>query len=160
PGSGGASGTCVAAIRGAGYAAGSQSCAACKDNATSFEAQCKAAIDCLIPLWPCTGNCLTSCLNQAGGPGTVGSCVMGLTDAACAGAGTGPCAGLCADPVVFTATSYSVSNLGTAATCHETTAALNGVICSNFTPPRTFSVNGVPKDCNSALTTLPPKRNG
>jgi hypothetical protein len=84
---------------------------------------------------------------------------MALTDAACNGAGAGPCAGLCVDPIVFTTTTYLSSDLGTAATCHETTAALAGVICSNFTPPRTFSANGKVLDC-SGPGAPPPKRNG
>jgi hypothetical protein len=61
--------------------------------------------------------------------------------------------------VVFTVPpNYQSGDLGTGATCHETTAGLNGGGCSNFTSPRTLSVNGTVVNCGG--WTLPAKRNG
>jgi len=166
PGTGGAQGTggtpgatCIDALRNNGYTAGAQSCASCTDNGTSLNTQCQAVIDCMAPIWPCTGSCLTNCLNHAAAGGVVQTCVMALTDAACNGAGSDPCAGLCTNPTVFTSTTYTSSSLGTLATCHETTANLTGAVCENFTTTRTFSVNGVAQMCATNIA-LPPKRNG
>ena len=72
-----------------------------------------------------------------------------------------PCAGYCTNPTVFTAASYQSGNLGTAATCHETTAILHGGTCGNFVSPRKLSVNGVAMNCNWAnWASLPPAKNG
>ncbi len=62
----------------------------------------------------------------------------------------GPCAGICANPVQFTigTNGYQSGNLGSNATCHETTSALHGGTCGNFVSPRALSVNGVPQTCN------------
>lgn len=59
--------------------------------------------------------------------------------------GTGPCAGLCANPISppgATATSVPSTNQGTGATCFEVTGSYQGGNCGNFVAPRTFSVNG------------------
>ena len=40
-------------------------------------------IDCIEAAYPCTGNCLTNCLNLAGGSGVLSTCVNALTSAAC-----------------------------------------------------------------------------
>jgi hypothetical protein len=56
----------------------------CKDNSTDLSAKCMAMVDCLEMSYPCiTGNCLTNCLNMAGGSGVVSTCVNMLTAAAC-----------------------------------------------------------------------------
>lgn len=59
----------------------------------------------------------------------------------------GPCSGLCATPIVFT-TPFQSGALGTAATCHQTTAPLQGFVCGGFVAPRTLSVNGVVVTCD------------
>lgn len=71
-----------------------------------------------------------------------------------------PCSGLCSGPVVFSTQSYHSGNLGTAATCHETTENLQGLNCGNFAAGRTFHINGALVTCNGANVTLPATRNG
>jgi hypothetical protein len=62
---------------------------------------------------------------------------------------------------VFTGPNYSGSNLGTGATCHQTTANLSSGNCGNFASGRTFKVNGQTMTCNwSNWSSLPAKRNG
>jgi len=59
--------------------------------------------------------------------------------------GTGPCAGLCANPIPppgATPTSVPSTNQGVGATCYEVTGTYQGGNCGNFVAPRTFSVNG------------------
>jgi hypothetical protein len=74
--------------------------------------------------------------------------------------GSNPCAGLCTNPIVFPMKSYSSGNLGTAATCHETTASITSGNCTNFTS-RTFKVNGTAMPTSGAnWPTVPAKRNG
>jgi len=68
-----------------------------------------------------------------------------------------PCSGLCTNPVVFTTSNYQSGNLGTATSCRQTTASLNGGNCSNI-GSRTLSVNGTAMNCNGWA--LPVKRNG
>ncbi len=65
----------------------------------------------------------------------------------------------CASPVTFTNQSYQSGNLGTGATCHETTANLAGLVCGNYSSSRTFSVNGG-SSAAPARRRLPAKRNG
>jgi hypothetical protein len=73
----------------------------------------------------------------------------------------GPCTGLCTNPVRFTSNNYQSGNLGTAATCHETTANLAGGVCGNFAAGRTLTVNGQTMTCNSGnWSALPAKVNG
>jgi hypothetical protein len=72
--------------------------------------------------------------------------------------GSTPCAGLCTNPTTFTTQNYQSGQLGTLATCHQTSANLQGVQCSNVTSPRTFSVNGNVMSCSTS--TPPAKRNG
>lgn len=73
-----------------------------------------------------------------------------------------PCAGLCASPITFTSTSFQSGNLGTAATCHQTTASLTAGNCGNFASGRTFKINNVTQTCTMSYAsfTLPSKRNG
>jgi hypothetical protein len=84
-------------------------------------------------------------------------------------AGSGPCAGLCANPVIFTSPyksgmigDSSFNPLGIGATCHQTTAPVQGFVCGNFTsiPPRTLSVNSTVVTCNGSTQPLPTPRNG
>ena len=73
----------------------------------------------------------------------------------------GPCAGYCTNPVTFNATNYQSGNLGTAATCQQTTAPLRGGTCGNFVYPRKLYVNGVAMTCNwNNWPTIPPAKNG
>jgi len=73
-----------------------------------------------------------------------------------------PCAGYCANPTTFNgATTYQSGNLGTAATCHESTVPIRGGNCGNFVSPRKLFVNGVAMTCNWAnWSSLPPAKNG
>jgi len=75
------------------------------------------------------------------------------------GSATSPCSGLCAGAVVFARPSYNSSNLGTGATCHETTSTLQGIVCGNFSAPRSFRVNGSVVTCNNQSFAAPAKRN-
>lgn len=72
----------------------------------------------------------------------------------------GPCASYCTNPVTYNTSHFQSGNLGTGATCHETTAPLAGGVCGNFVSPRQLYVNGVPMTCNWNLWSLPPAQNG
>ncbi len=73
---------------------------------------------------------------------------------------SGPCASYCSNPVQFSG-NFQSGNLGTGATCHETTGNLNGGVCGNFTGGRTLSVNGQVMSCNNGnWPSLPQKVNG
>jgi hypothetical protein len=62
---------------------------------------------------------------------------------------------------VFAGPNYSSGNLGTAATCHQTTASLASGNCGNFAAGRTLTVNSTQMQCNSGnWASLPAKRNG
>ncbi|MFZ5897022.1 MAG: fibronectin type III domain-containing protein [Myxococcota bacterium] len=76
------------------------------------------------------------------------------------GGATTPCSGLCSNPISFAGPGYNSGNLGTGATCHQTTANLAAVQCGNFNAPRTFRVNGTLITCNGQGVTPPAKRNG
>ncbi len=97
--------------------------------------------------------------STAGGPYTVTAASGGKSGTASVtvSGGTTPCAGLCTGPVVFTSNNYQSGNLGTGATCHQTTANLYGGNCSNI-GSRTLKVNGTTMSCNG--WSLPAKRNG
>ena len=72
-----------------------------------------------------------------------------------------PCSAYCSNPVTFSSSSYQSGNLGTQATCHQTTATLNGGVCGNFASSRTLSVNGKQMTCNNGnWSALPAKVNG
>jgi hypothetical protein len=106
-------------------------------------------------------NCGTSrTVSSCGSCSSPQTCGGGGTPNACGGGSGGtPCASLCASPVTFANQSYQSGNLGTGATCHETTANLTGLVCGNFSSNRTFSVNGTAINCAGSVT-LPAKRNG
>ena len=98
--------------------------------------------------------------STAGGPYTVTAASGGKSGTASVtvtGGGSTPCAGLCTSPVVFTTQNYQSGNIGTGATCHETTANLIGGNCSNISS-RTLKVNNTTMSCNGWA--LPAKRNG
>jgi len=107
-------------------------------------------------------------LDNCGTSRTVSSCGTCTSPQTCGGggvpnacgtaSGNTPCAGLCSNPIVFAGPGYQSGALGTAATCHQTSATLQGVLCSNVTSPRTFSVNGTLMSCSNS--TPPAKRNG
>ncbi|WP_437897088.1 fibronectin type III domain-containing protein [Sorangium sp. So ce124] len=109
-------------------------------------------------------------VDNCGAPRTVSSCGSCTAPETCGGGGTpnvcggsggsAPCSGLCSSPVVFSTQSYQSGNLGTAATCHETLASLQGLNCGNFAAGRTFRINNVLVTCNGANVTLPATRNG
>ena len=97
---------------------------------------------------------------------TVASCGTCTSPQICGGSGTpnvcgtgstsNPCAGLCSSPISFNQSAQL--NLDGSASCHETTADLQGMVCGGSTG-RTFKVNGTLINCNSNIT-LPAKRNG
>jgi hypothetical protein len=95
----------------------------------------------------------------AGGPYTVTASSGGrsATASVTVTGGSNPCASLCTSPVVFTSQNYQSGNLGTGATCHETTASIAGGNCSNLSS-RTIKVNNTTVSCNG--WTMPAKRNG
>lgn len=75
--------------------------------------------------------------------------------------GTGPCAGLCDDPVVFTTGNFQSGNLGSGATCHETTANVGTIGCSSFSDStRVFSVNGEELACDGQFPAPAKVNNG
>lgn len=73
-----------------------------------------------------------------------------------------PCGGLCTNPIVFSSLGYGSGNLGTGATCHETTTSPTHVNCGNFATGRTFRINDQLVTCNFQNQPLAsiPKRNG
>lgn len=77
---------------------------------------------------------------------------------------SGPCDGLCNNPVNISFPaygSYQSGNLGTGAGCFQTTSVVHGGNCGNFASPRTLSVNGVQETCNfQNWSSLPAPRNG
>ena len=74
----------------------------------------------------------------------------------------GACAGLCANPTIFTINgSFQSGPLGTGATCFQTTSVVHSGFCQNFVSPRTLSVNGTIEPCNGAnWPSVPAARNG
>lgn len=96
-------------------------------------------------------------IDAPGTDGMIGTGGAPGTDAAADGVvATGPCAGRCANPIVFTTRAYSSGDLGAGATCHETTIAISGGNCGNFVAPRTFTVNGTAFNCVSGGNWVPP----
>lgn len=74
--------------------------------------------------------------------------------------GATPCTAYCSNPTSF-AGNYSSGNLGTAATCHQTTGNINGGNCGNFANGRQLRVNGTVMTCNNGnWSSLPAKVNG
>ena len=74
--------------------------------------------------------------------------------------GGSPCSGFCTNPVTFNGALQS-GNLGTQATCHQTTGTINGGNCGNFVSPRALFVNGKQMTCNNQnWSSIPAKVNG
>ena len=74
---------CVATMIANGYAAGTATpCSMCRENGNPLTDKCMAIINCIAPMYPCTG-CFTDCSNQNGGSGPVNDCVRALVSAAC-----------------------------------------------------------------------------
>lgn len=96
--------------------------------------------------------------SAAGGRGTGGVAATGGRGTGGASA-MGPCGGLCEDPVNVPPKTNSGA-LGTGATCHQVVGMVAGIVCGNFTAPRTFSVNGNTVSCNGSNITVPALRNG
>ena len=79
-----------------------------------------------------------------GGPGWRGGNgggAGGTTGAAGMIGGTGPCAGICANPGEVAPNTNS-GDLGTAETCDEVIGNVRNMVCGNFVAPRTLTVNG------------------
>jgi hypothetical protein len=106
---------------------------------------------------PATGGAAGSQAGTGGAAGTVGTGGSGSGGSS----GTGPCAGLCTNPITVAAEVDSGS-LGTAASCYQVLAGgIANVTCGNFVAPRTFSVNGTSIDCvTNEGGALPAERNG
>ena len=74
--------------------------------------------------------------------------------------GTGPCAGICANPGEVAPNTNS-GDLGTAETCDEVIGNVRNMVCGNFVAPRTLTVNGTAEfPCGGGNVTLPAARNG
>jgi hypothetical protein len=75
--------------------------------------------------------------------------------------GQQPCTSFCSNPTVFSASNYNSGNLGSQATCHQTTVSLAGGVCGNLVSPRQLRVNGQVMTCSGGnWGTLPAKVNG
>ena len=108
--------------------------------------------------------------DNCGAPRTVSSCGSCTAPQTCGGGGTpnvcgggggaAACDGLCSPPTLFTGPNFNSGNLGTSATCHQTSAALSGANCGNFATGRTMTVNGTTVTCAGGNITLPAPRNG
>ena len=75
-----------------------------------------------------------------------------------------PCSGLCNNPTTFTVPdngNFQSGNLGTGATCHETTSELLSGTCWEFASGRRLTVNGRTMPCSGGNWPypLPPQRN-
>jgi hypothetical protein len=75
-------GNCIAVIRASGYSTVAQTCGRCLENGLSLESKCRAMLDCMQPLWPCSA-CFTDCLNAVQGNDVVRTCVRAMTTSAC-----------------------------------------------------------------------------
>jgi hypothetical protein len=85
-----------------------------------------------------------------------------ISDIAYTGAGGSatPCSAYCSNPVNFSVNgSYSSGNLGTNATCYQTTSNFGSGNCGNFVSPRSLFINGTQMNCNSSWVP-PAKVNG
>jgi hypothetical protein len=99
-----------------------------------------------------TGGVATGGVVSTGGGPTVNACGV-----------NGPCNGQsCPICTVFATTSYISGNLGSGASCYETTAAINSGLCGNFVAPRALTINGTDMNCvnGGSWPSLPAKVNG
>ena len=97
----------------------------------------------------------------AGRGGTTGAAGMGARGGAGGMiGGTGPCAGICANPGEVAPNTNS-GDLGTAETCDEVIGNVRNMVCGNFVAPRTLTVNGTTEfTCAGGNVALPAARNG
>jgi hypothetical protein len=102
----------------------------------------------------------TACADD-GNACTTDACTAGAcTHVAIPNCGNSPCSAYCSNPVSFSG-NFQSGNLGTAATCHQTTGTLNGGNCGNFVSPRKLYVNGQAMSCgNGNWSSIPAKVNG
>jgi hypothetical protein len=93
--------------------------------------------------------------------GAAGSTGTGGAAGSTGSGGTGPCSGICANPITISANAAS-GDIGTGATCHEVAGATGSVVCGNFAAARTFTINGMVGDCpgGGGARVLPEARNG
>lgn len=131
----------------------------------SSSADCNDANPCTNDA--CTGGACTNINNTAacaddGSACTNDVCSAGLcTHPQNGSCGSTPCASFCSNPTVYNTAFYQNGNLGTGASCYETTAALAGGNCGQFVTPRKLSVNGTVMSCDTGnWSSLPPKVNG
>jgi len=73
-----------------------------------------------------------------------------------------PCTGICTNPTIISINgSYQGGNLGTNASCFQTTSVVHGGNCGNFVSPRSLTVNGTQETCNNQnWSSIPTARNG
>ncbi len=75
------------------------------------------------------------------------------------GSPVGPCTDLCGSPTTMASQWYNSGNLGSNATCHESTQPMTGFQCGNLGSGRTMKINGQTVACGQNITP-PAKRNG
>jgi hypothetical protein len=136
-------------------------CDVCTGGSTCVGGACTCGSS---QLMYCNGSCvdITGTLNcgmcgvkcTAGQSCTGGHCVGG--GAGGAGGSGGPCAGLCSNPVVLTATAANVAN-NPPGSCYSSTWPLNGYTCTNAA---NFKINGQAVTCSGSTLALPVKVNG
>lgn len=133
---------------------GCSSAADCNDNNACTNDACSSGT--------CTYTNNTAACADDGSACTNDVCSAGVcTHPQNGSCGSTPCSAFCQNPVVFSSSNFQSGNLGSNATCHQTTATLNGGNCGNFVSPRSLSVNGTLMSCNNGnWSSLPPKVNG
>jgi hypothetical protein len=101
----------------------------------------------------------TACADD-GNSCTTDACSAGVCTHTSNGSCTStPCSNYCSNPITFSG-NFQSGNLGTAATCHQTTGTINGGNCGNFVTPRQLFVNGQAMTCNGGnWASLPAKVN-
>ena len=62
------------------------------------------------------------------------------------GGGTGPCAGMCSNPISVAPNANS-GDLGDRSDLSRGGRRIGSMVCGNFVAPRTFTVNGTSFDC-------------
>jgi hypothetical protein len=162
---------------------GCSSAAQCNDNNPCTQDQCVSSVCQNPPVangtsCPDDGNACTNDSCNAGActhPNNTAPCADDgntCTNDVCSGGicthpnngtcgGQTPCSAFCSNPVNFTGPNFQSGNLGTNATCHQTTANLAGGVCGNFVSPRQLRVNGTLMSCTGNWPSpLPAKVNG
>lgn len=150
----------------------------CNDSNACTVETCDAALGCQSVALECSDgnactvdscNSATGCSHTAlscddGNPCTTDSCnaTTGCSHIAASGGtcSATPCSAYCSNPVTFLGSFFS-GNLGTGATCHQTSGTINGGNCGNFANGRQLYVNGQAIACNNGnWPSLPAKVNG